>query len=196
MDDRYADDEWRLFTADGQRKYLVAAETTRLLAAADQTDPKTRLFCRLLYFTGCRISESLALTPKLLDHEAGRVVFRTLKRRKTIYRAVPAPARLMRDLAALASGLGPADRLFPWSRQTGWRRIKMLMRVAAIQGPQATPKGLRHALGIHATGLKIPEAAIGRWLGHASSKSTRIYTYAVGAEERALARRMWQARDK
>ena len=34
-------------------------------------------------------------------------------------------------------------------------------------------------------------APVGRWLGHASAKSTRVYTFVVGAEERALAERMW-----
>jgi integrase len=91
----------------------------------------------------------------------------------------------------LSHGYDPEQRLFPWTRQTGWRRIKVLMEAAAIAGPQATPRGLRHRLGVHAIGMQISESAVGRWLGHASPKSTRIYTFALGAEERALARRMW-----
>jgi integrase len=188
---RYESDEAQLFDAEGQRKYLHAGEAKRLLAAAARADRRTQLFCQLLYYTGCRISEGLALTPKRLDVEAKHVVFRTLKRRKLTYRAVPVPARLMRDLAALARDCEPEERIFPWSRQTGWRRIKVLMDAAAITGPQATPKGLRHQFGVHAIGQKIPESAVGRWLGHANPTSTRIYTRAFGAEERALAKRMW-----
>lgn len=184
-------DETQLFDAEGQRKYLIASEAKRYLAATYLADRETRLFGQLLYYSGCRLSEGLALTPKLIDVEGQRVVFRTLKRRKLVYRAVPVPAHFLRELVAYASGLDHDDRLFPWSRQTGWRHIRRLMHVAGIEGPQATPKGLRHQFGCHAIGQKIPESAVGRWLGHASVKSTRIYTSVVGAEERALAKRMW-----
>jgi integrase/recombinase XerD len=187
----YALDETRLFDGHGQRKYLLATEARRLLAAAARADERTRLFCRLLYYSGCRLSEGLALTPRLLDTEALRVVFRTLKRRRLVYRAVPIPATLMRDLLALARASAPDDRLFPWSRQTGWRHIKALMQIAGITGPQATPKGLRHQFGVHAIGQKIPEGTLQRWMGHAKGSSTQIYTFTVGAEERALAKRMW-----
>lgn len=191
MTERHAVNENGLFDNHGQRKYLHAAEAQRLLAAAAHADERTRLFCRLLYYSGCRLSEGLALTPRLLDTEAIGVVFRTLKRRRLVYRFVPIPAQLMRDLEALARASAPNDRLFPWSRQTGWRHIKKLMQIARISGPQATPKGLRHQFGVHAIGQKIPEGTLQRWMGHAKGSSTQIYTFTVGAEERALAKRMW-----
>lgn len=184
-------DEAQLFNAEGQRKYLIAAEAKRYLAATARADRQTRLFGQLLYYSGCRLSEGLALTPKLIDVEGQCVVFRTLKRRKLIYRAVPMPARFLRELIAYAASLNLEERLFPWSRQTGWRRIRWLMDSASIEGPQGTPKGLRHQFGCHAIGQKIPESAVGRWLGHANAKSTRVYTFVVGSEERALAKRMW-----
>jgi integrase/recombinase XerD len=191
MSATYEVDETRLFNAEGQRKYLIPVEAKRYLAAAAHADRPTRLFAQLLYLTGCRLSEGLAITPKLIDVEGQRVVFRTLKRRKLLYRAVPVPTWFLRELVAYASELEPEERLFPWCRQTGWRRIRALMDAASIEGPQASPKGLRHQFGCQAIGQKIPESAVGRWLGHASPKSTRVYTFAVGAEERALAERMW-----
>ena len=184
-------DEGRLYDGQGQRKYLDAREARRLLTAAASGELDTDLFCQLLYYTGCRITEALAVTPRRLDLSSGCVVFRTLKRRKRTFRHVPVPVRLLRALAQRAEEREPDAPLFPWSRQTGWRRIKGLMDRAGIAGPQATAKGLRHQFGIHAIGRQIPESAVGRWLGHANAKSTRIYTCAVGAEERALARRMW-----
>lgn len=184
-------DEGQLFSPSGERKYLQSSEAKRLLAAARTAAADTRLFCQLLFYTGCRLSEGLAITPRLIDAEARHVVFRTLKRRRLTYRAVPVPARFMRELAAFAKGHDADQLIFPWSRQTGWRRIKLLMDAAGIVGCHATPKGLRHQFGCHAISRQIPESAVGRWLGHASSKSTRIYTFVVDAEERALARRMW-----
>ena len=184
--------EFSLFDAQGQRKYLAASEANRFLAAALRADRLSRLFAQLLYHSGCRISEGLAVPPRLLDDEDQRVVFRTLKRRKRVYRAVPIPPRLMRDLTALARDLAPDDRLFPWSRATGWRRIHAIMEAAHISGPQATPRGLRHSFGVHALGSKVPEGSLQRWFGHADQRNTHIYTAAVDDEELALARRMWR----
>ena len=181
----------QLFDRSGRRKYLCDTELARFHKALSKADQPTRVFCLLIAQTGCRISEALAITPLNLDREAKRVIFRTLKRRRTTFRAVPVPDTLMRDLIALASHLGDDDRLWPWARQTGWRKVKAAMDAAEIVGPMAMPKGLRHAYGIRAAGEKVPPSLIQRWLGHADQATTAIYIDAVGAEERAFARRMW-----
>lgn len=183
--------EPQLFDARGHRKYLQRAETRALLAAARVADRRTRLFCQLLYYTGCRISEALAVTPDRLDRAGGYVVFRTLKRRRAVFRAVPIPPRLCAGLATLARGASCDQPLFPWCRQTAWRKIKALMAQARITGPQATAKGLRHAFGVLGVQCSIPESALARLMGHASIKSTQVYTFVTGDEERALVQRMW-----
>lgn len=180
-----------LFDLCGQRKYLSGAEARRFLAALPALGATERLFCLVLFYTGCRISEALELTPRRLDTDDKRIIFRTLKRRKLVYRAVPAPTRLMRDLAALGSTLEPGAPLFPWCRVTGWRIVKEVMEQARIAGPQASPKGLRHAFGIHAIEVCIPEPMLQRWMGHARSRTTRIYTVFGGTDERRWAKRMW-----
>lgn len=186
-----APDIAQLFDRSGRRKYLCDTELARYHKALRKADRPTRAFCQLIAQSGCRISEALATTPLHLDKDAKRIIFRTLKRRKTVFRAVPLPDALMRDLTALASGLGDDDRLWPWARQTGWRKIRAVMEKAEISGPMAMPKGLRHAYGIRAAGEKVPPSLIQRWLGHADPATTAIYIDAVGSEERAFARRMW-----
>lgn len=181
-----------LFDSTGRRKYLCDSELARFHQALTKADPDTRAFCQLIALTGCRISEALATTPKHLDTDAKRVIFRTLKRRRTMFRAVPVPDALMRELASLASGLGEEDRLWPWARQTGWRKIRAVMERAEINGPMAMPKGLRHAYGIRAAGENVPPSLIQRWLGHADPDTTAIYINAVGKEERRFAERVWK----
>lgn len=185
-------DESLLFDRNGARKYLTRRETKVLLATISKADCQTQLFCKLLCHTGCRISEALALTRRHLDLETERVIFRTLKRRKTVYRGVPVPGRFMRELVKFAAAHELEERLFPWCRQTGWRRIRALMDKAGIVGIHATPKGLRHQFGCHAVACGLPESLVGRLLGHANTKSTRVYTLVLGSEERALVRRMWE----
>ncbi len=162
------------------------------MRAADKTGTKTRTLCRILAFTGCRISEALALTPIHIDPDAGCIVLRTLKRRKRIFRAVPVPPGLIADLKALGAGHSPQTRLWDWCRQTGWRHVRRVMEEARIRGPQASPKGLRHGFGIAAAEGNIPPGLTQRWMGHTRLETTMLYQHAVGREERAFARRLWR----
>ncbi len=134
--------ELTLFDTNGERKYLCASELPRFLKAARRADAATSLLCSLLVHTGCRLSEALAVTPAQLDAETGRVVFRTLKQRARVFRAVPIPPDLMAALRR-AAGDSPRDApIWRWSRQTAWRRVKRVMEAAGIAGAHATPKRL------------------------------------------------------
>ena len=86
-------------------------------------------------------------------------------------------------------GKGRAVRLWPGSRMTGWRAVHAVMRAAGLDGPQASPKGLRHGFGVSAG---IPLNLVQKWLGHAQlTTTTAIYADAVGAEEKDIAKRGW-----
>jgi site-specific recombinase XerD len=65
------------------------------------------------------------------------------------------------------------------------------MKAAGIVGPQATPKGLRHAYGIAAVEAGVPLTTIADVLGHADTNTTSIYTRATGREAREFVSRMW-----
>ncbi len=182
----------QLFDNHGARKYVCGGEWRRFLDAAAHMAAPSRTFCDLLAYTGCRISEALALTPQRLDPETGCVIFLTLKRRARVFRAVPIPPELMVALRKLARGAAPDARLWSWSRQTGWRRVKTAMAAAGITGAQATAKGLRHGFGIANAEENIPAGITRRWMGHARLETTAIYQHAVGQEERAFAKRIWR----
>jgi integrase/recombinase XerD len=190
-----------LFDHGGQRRYLTGRERAAFLAAAMQHPREVRTFCGVLTHTGCRISEALALTVDRVDLEAGILVLETLKRRRQgVYRAVPVPPSLL-DTLDLVHGIreahqtkdrGRGRRLWPWGRTTAWQWVCRVMDSAQIAGPHATPKGLRHGFGIAAVEAQVPLHLIQRWLGHAQLSTTVLYLEAVDAEERNMARRMWE----
>lgn len=185
---------WSTFGVNGQRKYLTRAEADRFLAAAKKRDPSVYVFCWFIAASGCRISEALMITGKSIDFEAGLVIIESLKkRRKFVYRAIPLPASLLDWIAQLMalSNIGDDDRLWPWSRMTGYRRITEVMNEAHIDGAWASPKGLRHGFGVRAVQSGAPLHLVQRWLGHADMKTTAIYASAVGPEEREIASRVW-----
>jgi len=186
-----AGSDWQLYDGRGQRKYLSAEERARFVAALADYPTQTRLFGLTLHYTGCRLSEALNLTAGRVDPSEGVIVLETLKKRRSgIYRAVPVPPLLIAELSDLA--VAPDGRLWPWSRATGWRRIKQVMRQAGIEGTPASPKGIRHGYGVAAMTAGIPCPLIQRWMGHARLETTSCYLQAFGQEERALARLMWE----
>jgi integrase/recombinase XerD len=187
-----------LYGSEG-RKYLNTAERRRFLRAARSASAKTRLFCQVLAWSGCRISEALALTPAKIDLDNGAIQFETLKRRRAgIMRQVPVPPSLLQGMDRFF-GLrrrqrdpqGGSERLWGWSRSTAWRRVKKVMSAAGITGSAAMPKGLRHSFGV-ASFLAVPPHLVQRWLGHASLRTTAIYGEVMGPEEIAFAKRVWK----
>lgn len=189
-----------LHTAGGARKYLNVAERQRFAEAAETLPPEPRLFCLLLMWSGCRISEGLAITPLAVDREAGTVAFITLKRRKvSVVRQVPIPAVLINaltDTFRLAERERDpylrSTRLWRWSRSSAWRWVKEVMKRAAISGSAAMPKGLRHTFGVAAF-QAVPPHIVQRWLGHASLRTTGIYGDVSGREEHLFAERIWES---
>lgn len=188
-----------LYSASGQRKYLTATERGRFLSAALSCPRlELRTFCLVLAYTGCRISEALALTAGAVEVKEAFVAIKSLKKRKhlVVVREMPIPrdcVRLLRRVHHLEHSL-PDRRLWPWSRSRAWQLVKSIMAAAHIsRGIHATPKGLRHGFGLHAIQCGVPLNLVQRWLGHARMETTSIYLQAMGAEERQIAGRMWTA---
>jgi integrase/recombinase XerD len=192
--------EYSLYDAHGRRKYLVPMERTRFLQACLEIKGPTGSFCAVLALTGARLSEVLALTPERIDEANNAINFSTLKQfRARPTRAVPVPRELIMLLDAVhhfrdaqADPSRAQEHLWPWSRTTGWRRVKAVMRTASAPSYVAMPKALRHAFGVEATLESVALTMVQRWLGHTHIKTTTIYTTVVGPEERELARRMWR----
>ena len=178
---------YEAYDAGGKRKYLTRAEGIEFLRIAAGLGKRDRLFCETVYFLGCRISEAIRLSKHDVDQANSVISIQCLKKRgKVVYRRIPVPDALARELATLSDG-----QLWPFSRWTGWRLIKGVMTQAGIVGIHATPRGLRHAFGVRGAMGKIPVNCIQRWMGHASPLTTAIYLAARGDEERELIERTW-----
>ena len=188
--------ETSLYSASGARKYINAEERQRFLQAADRQDAATRALCHMLAYTGCRLSEALALTTTSVQPSIRVIAIRSLKKRgRIVVREVPAPPALLDELLALAKKADVDNENAPiwtWHRTWAWTRMKTVMKEAGIVGLHASPKGLRHGFGVHAVHCGVPLNLVQKWLGHAKLATTAIYTNAVGPEEYAIAEKMWE----
>ena len=182
------------------RKYLTAIERQRFVEVAEtDPNPAVQTFTLVLAYSGCRISEALALRHCDVDLDNLALRFRTLKRRQDVWREVAVPQDLIRAIdlvhsvrAAQSRPRRAARRLWDISRSTASRHVKRLMNSADIEGPQASAKGLRHGFGVAAIEAGVPLPTIATVLGHADIETTAIYTTAIGMEAREQLARMWQ----
>lgn len=194
----------QIVDATGQRLYITDDERQALLAVAAKADRDVRAFCKVMVYTGCRISEALALSAKSIDLNAKVITFLSLKKHKNkktgirpiIHRQVPVPPELLDCLDNIYNlrqrkGRQRNEKLWTWERMTAWRKMHELMAAAGITGPQASPKGLRHGFGVAAVSKGIALNMVQKWLGHAAMTTTAIYANAVGEEEQSIAARMW-----
>ena len=202
--------EMRLFSPEGERLYLTAQERERFLLAADHEDPKDRMFCHLLHYSGCRPTEALELIPRRILIEEQALVFRSLKKRQRDsrgrlkqpqYRTVPVPKRLIKELdlvfslrKQLRQNKDLEHPLWTMSRPTAYRLVKRVMTRAVIAGKQATGKGLRHGFGVAMVTAKkpLPLHVLSQLMGHTDSKTTEIYLQVVGQEKRQLVADAWE----
>lgn len=178
------------YDRDGRRKYLSREEGRRFLEHVGRLPAPEAHFCFIIYYTGCRISEALALCRRDFDSELNVVAIRSLKkRRKQAVRRIPLPEFLVEKIHGAT--FSNNHRLWKFSRTTGWRIIKEVMQAAGIVGIHATTKGLRHGFGVRGALERIPVSLIQYWMGHADASTTAIYLGVRDEEERELIGRTW-----
>lgn len=194
--------DFQLFDSQGKRKYLDPEERKLFEETANKLDRVSMTFCNTLLHTGGRISEVLELSPERFDLVRKEVVLRSLKKRskKPVYRAIPIPDRLLRELKLVHDleklQKDPKEKKLPlwnWKRINGWKKVKKVMELMGFEhgDPKASPKGLRHGLGVHLAMVGVPESQIQKILGHSSPQMTAIYTNVLGQEKRDLISKIW-----
>lgn len=189
---------------------LSPAEATRLLDTFDintKRGVRNRALIAVLWRSGLRVSEALALRPHHVDFQAKRVKVLRGKGSKTRTVAIDAGALLevSRWLLVRAGLNVPADApLFcTVNKPTAGNTIhpayvRGLLRRhgkrAAIP-KRVHPHGFRHSMAVDLWRAGYPLAAIQRQLGHASAGTTDTYLRGMGADEGLdlIAGRAWEA---
>lgn len=187
----------QLITEQGYRKYLTRDEREKFLSESRKMKLDVYIFCRLLMETGCRISEALNLRRKHIDLDQKCIYIESLKkRRRGTFRHVPVSNVTLMELLRLQETRqnlqhDTNDRLWSFTRMTGYRHICAVMERADIRGPHASPKGLRHGFAVVSLQAGVPMNLVQRWLGHAHWNTTAIYAEMMDEEERHFAELVW-----
>ena len=200
-------------------KTLTLAEVDRLLRVAARSDPAaplparlraTRLAClvEMLYATGLRVSELVALPASAARHDARVIVVRGKGNKERLVPLNDAAKAAMANYLALRdahSGRGnpaPAKRgrqrsgwLFPsfggsghLTRQHLARELKALAAAAGLRASQLSPHVLRHAFASHLLHNGADLRVVQTLLGHADISTTQIYTHVLEERLKSLVR--------
>lgn len=177
-----------LLSSEAMPAYLLKPEILRLLDM--ESDPTYRLILDLMWSTGARISEILALTPErfAFDRYDHMVILDTLKKqgrpkRKALQRSpkrfVPIcePDLINRISTYLyMNKFKKGERIFTMTRQSVNRHIKAAVAKAGGAPFPISCHTFRHSFAIHLVLHGRPLKVISQMLGHSSVKSTEIYT--------------------
>ena len=179
-------------------KTLSEAQVESLLGAPDVETPlglRDRAMLELLYATGLRVSELVAMTMLNVSLQEGlvRVIGKGSKER-----IVPLGEEARMWIERYLKGGRPAilagrvsDALFVTQRADGmtrqmfWILIKRYAVRAGIEAP-LSPHGLRHAFATHLLNHGADLRVVQLLLGHADISTTQIYTHVARARLKSL----------
>jgi integrase/recombinase XerD len=191
-------------------KILSVDEVTRLLdtahAAAKREDISpaeelraSRLVCLLevLYATGLRVSELVALPSSAANAEGGAIMVRGKGNKERLVPLGDAARKAMRNYLKLreAAGTGASRWLFPsfggsghLTRQHAARELKELAEAAGIEPRKMSPHVLRHAFASHLLANGADLRVVQALLGHADVSTTQVYTHVLDERLKSMVR--------
>ena len=193
-------------------KTLSLAEVDRLLRVAGQFDSDAplsvrlraaRLSClvELLYATGLRVSELVALPASAARRDARVIVVRGKGNKERLVPLNDAAKLTMAEYLGLLSQSGSGGKevgskwLFPsfgdsghLTRQHFARELKALAAAAGLRPVQLSPHVLRHAFASHLLHNGADLRVVQTLLGHADISTTQIYTHVLEERLKSLVR--------
>ena len=190
-------------------KTLTLSEVDRLLRVATIFDPAAplpvrlraaRLAClvEMLYATGLRVSELVALPASAARHDARVIVVRGKGNKERLVPLNDAAKRATAAYLALLAQSVPEAKskwLFPSFGESGHltrqhlaRELKILAAAAGLRVSQVSPHVLRHAFASHLLHNGADLRVVQTLLGHADISTTQIYTHVLEERLKSLVR--------
>jgi len=181
-------------------RYLSVEEVDRLIAQPDVATPRglrDRALIEVLYATGLRVSELVALRPSDLHLEAS---YLKCLGKGSKERVVPIGdeasrwvGRYLRESRPTLLGRRTSPRVFVNARGGGiglsrvgfWKILKGYARTAELTR-SLSPHMLRHSFATHLLERGADLRAIQMMLGHADLSTTQIYTHVLEHRMRSI----------
>ena len=181
-------------------RYLSVNDVDRLIAQPDVATPRglrDRAFIELLYATGMRVSELVALRPADVNLDASYLTCTGKGEKQRIVpigdEAAAWVTRYVQQARSVLLGRRRSPRLFVNARGGGvgltrvgfWKILKSYARQAGVT-TTLSPHMLRHSFATHLLERGADLRAIQMMLGHADLSTTQIYTHVLEQRMRTV----------
>ncbi len=161
--------------------YLTEEDISQLTEACKRE--RDQLLITLLYQTGLRISEALALTPAAIRKFDSRPAMEIIgKGRKLRMVALPVNLKDKLESYAYRAGITPKQRLFRINRHRAWQILNEVCRAAGLQ-KRVFPHLLRHSDAIIRLRKTGNPKALQYHLGHNTAAMTLRYLSTLTQED-------------
>ena len=165
-------------------KYILKEEYHKFVAHCPD---QYKLFWKVMFNAGLRISEGLAITKSDIMYEENKIVITTLKRKDNPRIPVIIPIELIADLKQYINNKNITGKLFNFSRQFAWKVFKQTCIKAGLNA-KYSPHAFRHGHGIMIADLTNGNMiAIKNRLRHSSTHSTEFYVHLSEKKQQELA---------
>lgn len=167
--------------ANSPVRYLVEEEVNQLCKACKKE--RDSLLILLLFQTGLRISEALALTPASIGEFEGKPVLEVVgKGKKLRLVAVPVNLRIKLESYAYRAKIEPRMRFFEINRSRAWQILNEARKAAGME-KRVFPHLLRHSDAIIRLRKTGNPKALQYHLGHNSPAMTLRYLSTLTQED-------------
>ena len=161
--------------------YLTEEDIRQLTAGCKRE--RDRLLIMILYQTGLRISEALALTPASIRSFESRPAMEIIgKGRKLRMVALPVNLKDKLESYAYRAGIEPKQRLFRINRHRAWQILNEACKAAGLQ-KRVFPHLLRHSDAIIRLRKTGNPKALQYHLGHNTPAMTLRYLSTLTQED-------------
>lgn len=158
--------------------------------------PMYQCIFRLLYYTGMRIGEALALTRDDFDQQANRITInKTFTQKRTTTapktyastRHIIIPSHLANELTDVINRMSyESERIFPICYRSVNSQYNYCIRKSGVR--KIEMHSLRHAHASQLIEMKVPITAIAQRLGHSSPQVTlSTYAHAMPQSDKDIA---------
>lgn len=183
--------------AHGLPVYVTAGEVARIVAACP--NERDARLVKLLWWTGGRVTEVIQI--RAADVTRYGLTKLNEKQGQPVQMHVFLPAACRAELAEWARDLRPDEPLVgrltdgkPMSRVRAWQLVTRAGRLAGVGKSRFLgdrlcapwPHSFRHGSAVHLLENAVPISAVQAHLGHASLRSTQVYTALTDAHRQAI----------
>lgn len=166
-------------------KFLTEDEINRLFAAPDVSTEegiRDRAVLEIMYASGLRVSELVALKQADVDLLAGLVVCHGKGSKERRVPLGKSAIHWLQQYTAVKAGYGKSTSPYvflhrgkPFNRHLAWSMIKRYAERAGIKN--VSPHTLRHSFATHLLQRGADSRSVQALLGHSDISTTQIYTH-------------------